>query len=271
MQVLPNLKNLAIQDGIWHAPKNAFVSYPTSGNDFYFKIEDNSFWFRHRNDCIVEAIKRNPPPGLFFDIGGGNGYVSKGIQNAGFDTVLVEPDYNGCMNARSRNIKNIICSTIEDAGFDPGTIPAMGAFDVVEHFEDDLRILGTISKYLQKDGMFYMTVPAYNFLWSVDDDYLGHFNRYTLAEIERKFNSVGLKVEYSTYFFTVLPAPILLLRTLPSRLKIARNPADSAHKNKEHVRKSPIPKAVLDWELNRIKAKKTIPFGGSCLVAARKM
>jgi hypothetical protein len=39
-------------DGIWYSSEHERVSYPTDGNDSTFAIEDDSFWFRHRNDCI---------------------------------------------------------------------------------------------------------------------------------------------------------------------------------------------------------------------------
>lgn len=271
MDISPYCRHLKQKDGIWYAERNAYVSYPHEGNEFYFQIEDNSFWFRHRNNCIAEAVKKFPPSGLFFDIGGGNGYVSKGIQDIGFETVLVEPDEQGCLNARTRNIKNIICATIEDAGFDPGSIPAIGVFDVVEHFENDLGILGTISKYLQKNGLVYITVPAYNLLWSKDDDYLGHFNRYTIASLTGQLNKVGLGVVYATYIFSILPLPIFLFRTIPGKLGISKSPSDAGNKNKEHKHDNPILKKVWDWELNRIRANKTIGFGGTCLVVARKL
>jgi len=62
-------------EGIWYATHQETVSYPTDGNDECFGIEDSSFWFRHRNSCIVELVKMFPPQGSgpIFDVGGGTG------------------------------------------------------------------------------------------------------------------------------------------------------------------------------------------------------
>src|SRR5260221_290852 len=79
------------QDGLWEARTVSDVSYPECGNELCFAIEESSFWFRHRNNCILEAIKSFPVPGAFFDVGGGNGYVARALQNAGLEVVLVEP------------------------------------------------------------------------------------------------------------------------------------------------------------------------------------
>ena len=64
-----------------------------NGNDLCFEIEENSFWFGHRNNCIIEMIKNYPPTrnSPIFDVGGGNGFVAKGLLDAGLEVVLVEP------------------------------------------------------------------------------------------------------------------------------------------------------------------------------------
>jgi hypothetical protein len=52
--------------------------YPDEGNEACFQIEDQSFWFRHRNDCIRELAQNLPPKwkGPIFDGGGGNGFLT---------------------------------------------------------------------------------------------------------------------------------------------------------------------------------------------------
>ena len=71
-------------DGIWYAPDNQNISYPSEGNENCLAVEDNSFWFRHRNNCIVSVVKSYPPEdnGTIFDIGGGNGFVSLGLTSS---------------------------------------------------------------------------------------------------------------------------------------------------------------------------------------------
>src|SRR5688572_19077691 len=77
--------------GYWVGPGHDGLSYPEQGNDAYFQIEDDSFWFQHRNQVIVEAVRSFPPAGPIFDVGGGNGCVAHALQKAGFPTVVVEP------------------------------------------------------------------------------------------------------------------------------------------------------------------------------------
>src|ERR1039458_6087671 len=96
-EIAPNLE--LGQDGWWSSRQLSAVSYPEEGNALCFSVEDSSFWFGHRNRCILAAIKLFPPPGALFDVGGGNGYVARAIQESGLEVVLVEPGLAGVRNA----------------------------------------------------------------------------------------------------------------------------------------------------------------------------
>ena len=87
---------LTAKDGIYFSNQTSEISYPESGNESCFQIEQDSFWFNHRNNCIFEAVKKFAPNELFFDIGGGNGFVAKALEDSGINTVLIEPGIKGC-------------------------------------------------------------------------------------------------------------------------------------------------------------------------------
>ncbi|MCU0608398.1 MAG: class I SAM-dependent methyltransferase [Chitinispirillaceae bacterium] len=251
-------------DGIWHCAKHESVSYPSTGHDDCLKIEESSFWFSHRNDCITAAVKNYPPAGPIFDIGGGNGFVSCGLIKAGFETVLVEPGPAGASNGKRRGVPTVICATTAAGGFKPSALNAVGLFDVIEHIQDDCGFLLSIRALLKPGGCLYATVPAYPALWSNEDVSAGHFRRYTTASLKRLVEKAGFCLEYSTYFFRPLPIPLFLLRTLPYRLGLTRNPAN------DHRPGSPgLINRLLRNEILRIRVGRRMNFGGSCLVVAR--
>ena len=200
------------EDGIYYASESEAISYPEEGNEACFEVEDQSFWFRHRNDCIRELVRNFPPKekGPIFDVGGGNGFVAKGLMDAGWDVVLVEPGPSGARNAKKRGLEHVICGTTHSAGFKNSTLPAIGVFDVVEHIEDDLGFLLHLRDLLKPGGMLYLTVPAYKFLWSHEDVNAGHFRRYTLASMKMKLLEAGLEPIFETYIFGFLTLPVFL-------------------------------------------------------------
>src|SRR4029453_13054884 len=100
--------------------------------------------------------------------------------------------------------------------FRPGSLPAIGMFDVLEHIENDVAFLDSLHELLIPSGRIYVAVPAFGFLWSADDAAAGHFRRYTIGTLTKALASSGFIVDYSTYFFQWLWLPIFFFRTMPS-------------------------------------------------------
>jgi SAM-dependent methyltransferase len=269
-EIAPDLQRRA--DGIWVSATRSPVSYPEDGNLRYREIEEDSFWFDHRNGRGSAAIRAFPPGGAVFDVGGGNGVVSLALQRAGIEVVLVEPGPEGAHRAHARGIERVICCGLEDAGIRPRALPAVGLFDVVEHVEDDVGFMKEVARLLAPGGRVYLICPAYPFLWSVEDDYAGHRRRYTRRGLGATLVSAGFSVEFSTYLFAALPLPILLLRTVPSWLGV-RSIASRRQEAREHRRPRGPWAALLDGilggELAAIRRRIPLPFGGSCLAVAR--
>lgn len=263
------------KDGIWYSKDTERISYPSDGNEACFAIEDNSFWFRHRNNCIVSIVSSFPSNNkkTIFDIGGGNGFVSLGLINAGFDVVLVEPGRTGSSIAKSRGIKNVICATTDTAKFKQHSLPSVGLFDVIEHIEDDLAFLQSVNRLLEKGGYLYATVPSYSLLWSNEDVSAGHFRRYTLEGISDVLELAGFQIEFSSYIFRFLPFPIFLLRALPYRLGLSKGEKKSSDISRDHTVKRGASETILNLllqtEIKYLTNKKKMMFGGSCLIVAK--
>jgi SAM-dependent methyltransferase len=270
-----NLEQTA--EGVWNCRSVSPISYPEWGNEACFDVEDSSFWFRHRNACILEAMKQYPPSGPFFDIGGGNGFVAKAMQDAGLEVVLVEPGAAGALNARRRGIQYVVCAKLEDGGFTAESLPAIGLFDVLEHMEDDQKFLEMIRAHLSARGRLYLTVPAYQALWSREDTDAGHHRRYSKRTLQELLGRVGFAIEFLTGFFQFLPPAIFALRVMPYRLGLATSvevQGITAQMRQWHEIKSGLIKAPLNWiqqrEVARIRARREAGFGASWLAVVRK-
>jgi SAM-dependent methyltransferase len=259
-------------DGIYVAAESRNISYPSEGHAECFQVEDHSFWFRHRNECIAAMVSRHPFDGTLFDIGGVNGYVSQMLAQRGLDVALVEPGYAGALNAhKRRGLSQVIASTLEDANFPPQSIDAMGMFDVVEHIDDDRAFLEKMASLLKPGGRLYLTVPCHNWLWSQADIDAGHFRRHTEQSLQTLLNGL-FEIDYLSYFFAPLVLPQFLLRALPFRLGLGRKPVLSTEA--EHGTNSGAVVGLLNKlfarEARRIGAGERLHFGASCLLAARR-
>ncbi|MCI0498069.1 MAG: class I SAM-dependent methyltransferase [Planctomycetales bacterium] len=259
------------ESGIWRSERSEQCHYPADGARRLNFIEDGSFWFTHRRDCILEMIKRFPPEPFILDVGGGNGFVALGLQKAGFNAVLLEPSAEAVMNARRRGIDHIICSTVDQARFDPHSIPAAGVFDVLEHIEDDSAFLAKLKGLLVPGGKLYLTVPALPCLWSHEDRYAEHFRRYRRDLLCTQLRECGFAVDYATYFFSYLVMPLFVVKVIPTKLGLAKTYTHEQTQN-EHVLPSGLKKTVVEmmnaWERKRIRRGNAVSPGTSIMIAA---
>lgn len=256
----------------WEVGEGAAISYPAAGHASSASVEPTSYWFNHRNALIASAVSRFPPNGLIVDVGGGNGYVSLGLREAGFDTLVVEPGVIGAHHAHNRGLP-VIQAPFETLAVPDDTIDAAGLFDVLEHIGDDAAALDALHATMVPGAMLYLTVPSFGWLWSSEDVYAGHFRRYTVDSLSRLIERHGFAVDYATYFFSILVPPIFLARTIPSRLHLT-SAGRPARMNTDHT----LPGGALGstfsrsmkWEQRKVAAGETIPFGSSCLLVATR-
>ena len=251
---------------------NAKLSFPSTGYDTCFAVEDNSFWFRHRNHVIGDILAAVPATKMIWDIGGGNGVVSKYLQDKGHHVTLLEPGTIGCKNASSRGVKNVICSHLDQLDRELQFDHAI-CCDVIEHIKDSGSFVENIAERMTAKGLFLVTVPAYSILWSREDEVAGHFKRYSKNEFINEICAAGFELEYSTYLFQHLVLPVYLLRTLPHRFHLSKK--WTAKEMDSHIQahlshKSQIITFLLEREFRKIHKKKSLSYGTSLLGLFRK-
>lgn len=265
------LKGLKFHEGIWYSSEDEKISYPSDGNNICFDIEDQSFWFKGRNSIVYEVVKKYSLNGLIFDVGGGNGFVANFLCNNGFETVLIEPGLDGCLNGKERGLNHIINSFFDTTHFYANSIPNIGLFDVLEHIENPDKFLITLNSLLIPDGKIFITVPAFYSLWSEEDNQAGHYRRYRIKELKKLVSDHGFNVLYSTYFFSFLFLPVFILRTIPSKIGLYK--PDSQKTKNQHFSNSSTGRCldlIMKKEIRKVKKSKTIKFGSSLLLVAKK-
>jgi hypothetical protein len=248
------------------------VDYPETGHSDSLKFEEESFWFRHRNNVIHEVLNKILLNGNFVDIGGGNGLQALFIQKQfpEIEIALVEPGYDGCLTGKKLGIKNVYNSLFQDFDFKQFNTDTVGLFDVVEHIENDVDFLIQLRNKLQKGNKILITVPAYNWLWSDLDDYSTHYRRYNRNMIYDLSKKTGLKINYFSYFFSYLIPLTFLLRVIPTKIRGNRSKEEIlTAANKEHKPSGLINKVFSflgNMEMSFIK-RSSCKSGASIIVA----
>ncbi len=262
------------KNGIWIDELESKVSFPEEGYNVNFKVEDNSFWFKHRNNIIKKVIERFPFKGNFADIGGGNGFQAKFISEnfTSEKVILLEPGYQGCLNAKKRGLENIFNIPFQKFNFQQNNVDAVGLFDVIEHIEDDVKFLNQLKLQLPSKSIIYITVPAHKYLWSDIDNNGGHFRRYNLEMIEALANKSQVELVYFSYFFSYVPFITYFVKHLPYKLRGKRNKTAILDSETELL----LPPRFISKFFNlfhksELKAfeKGLIKHGGSCFAVFR--
>lgn len=185
------------------------------------RVEDAHWWYVGRRAIlesflariIRESEIRNPK---ILDVGCGTGGNLEMLQNFGAaEGVDVSDD--ALEFCKSKNLK-VHKGLAESLPFADGSFDVVTALDVVEHLDDDLAGLKEIFRVLKRGGKTLIFVPAFMWLWGVQDDVSNHRIRYTKRQIVERLERAGFKVERATYANFTFFAPILAGRTI---MKIA--------------------------------------------------
>ena len=257
------------ENGIWKTLSREKIFYTKNGHALIKENEKKSFWFVHRHKCLTQILN-NYPVNIVLDIGGGNGQFSRYLQSINIETALLEPGIEGAKNAFQNGVKNVINGSLLESGFIDSCFPAVTLFDVLEHIQDDDKFLEEINRILKPEGKLFLTVPAFQFLYSSFDREAGHFRRYTIDELKSKLEKKGFQINYKTYFFSLLPIPIILTRFFYDMFKKREKRRSTGHvKGASFL--GFILGVLLSPELFLIKREFRIPFGSSCLIVAQKL
>lgn len=87
----------------------------------------------------------------------------------------------------------------------PYACDSVTALNVLEHIDDDVGALETLREVLPAGGRMSLLVPAHQALYGAFDAAVGHYRRYTTAELEAKVARAGFRVD-RTYYFNMIGA-----------------------------------------------------------------
>lgn len=236
------------------------------------RLEEANFWFRSRNRLILWALDKYCPNfQSVLEIGCGTGYVLSGISKQFPHTTLhgSEIFIEGLGFAAAR------LPSVNLMQMDARNIPyieefdVVGAFDVLEHIEEDEQTLAQVHAALKPQGVLLLTVPQHTWLWSPIDEYACHVRRYAASELHRKIERAGFQIVRSTSFVTTLLPAMMLSRFFQKPV------SDEKFDATEELRISSWLNALfgklLSVELALIKIGINLSMGGSRLILAKKI
>jgi len=183
--------------------------------DIEWEIQGSHWWFQGRRrllKCLLsrKEIQKNCP---LIDIGCGVGSNLSFLQSLGFRAIGVDSEiYSLSLAKRRLSAIPLINGDLLKLPFKTNSVELVIATDILEHLQDDIRGIKEIHRVLKQEGKVVLTVPAFQFLWGIQDDVGKHQRRYSKKQLEEKMEMEGFKILRSSYFNFFLFFPILLSR-----------------------------------------------------------
>jgi SAM-dependent methyltransferase len=184
----------------------------------HYEAEDRHWWFRGRWAVVEALLSRTPlPPNpRILDAGCGTGGNLQRYSQLG-EATGVDPVPEAVRFCRERGLNSVQQAGLESLPFEDGQFDLIAATDVLEHIAAEQQALDELWRVAATDGAMLLTVPAYMWLWSEEDENLHHKRRYTRPRLRQSVERSGWKPQIATYFNSLLLPPIALARRLPQR------------------------------------------------------
>jgi SAM-dependent methyltransferase len=240
----------------------------------FFEVEDRHWWFVGRRRIVLDQLTRAIPradacyPGgpdrhrRVLDIGCGTGGVLAHLGEFG-KAYGIDPSPEASRYCHERGLPIALGSGM-DLPYRDQTFEAVLALDVIEHVDDDVRLLREARRVLRPGGVAVLTVPALPWLWSSHDVVNHHYRRYVRSTLEAAVCAAGLAPEKVSYYNSLL-LPLAVTRKVMHRM----------NGTGDHLESLPGPangvlRAILGAEQPLI-GKVDLPIGASLVCTARRI
>ena len=197
------------------------------------RVEETHWWFAGRRRIIrsflqtlcqdlkvfrAEQVAENLLLNIL-DVGCGTGANLEMLSEFG-EAEGVDVSVEALSFCRERGLENVKQGEAEALPYASSSFDLVTGLDVVEHLDDDLAGLKEMWRVLRPAGHAVVFVPAFMFLWGVQDDISHHRRRYTLDQLKQVMSKAGFEVTRASYVNISFFMPILIGRFIMRALRI---------------------------------------------------
>jgi len=188
--------------------------------DHMAQLDQRHWWYRGRRRVLAELLRRTvtlPKRAKILELGCGTGHNLAMLSQFGVvDALELDEEARNIAEKRlGHRVMSAPLPEIQEVA--DGAYDLIGAFDVIEHIDDDQAALASIASKLKHGGTLVLTVPAHPWLWSAHDTVNHHKRRYSKRALKQLIDRSPLKLEKIGYFNSLL-FPLAVAKRVTSKL-----------------------------------------------------
>jgi SAM-dependent methyltransferase len=247
--------------------------------------EDRHWWFATRTRAILVFLDRYVGAGKgrrILDVGCGAANMTHHLRHYG-SVVGVDTNPRPLVVARQRGLEAYEGGA-DQLPFEADEFDLVALLDTVEHVPNQAQVFAECRRVLRTAdeeqgrlaGKLLVTVPAFMFLWSHNDEVNHHQRRYTAGQLRAQLEQAGfrvLRVSYTNFFLFPMAAALILLRRGRAEPELAAPTPDSDAYQVEMEPASPLLNTVLNF-VGKVEAELqrrfTLPWGTGVIAIAEK-
>lgn len=232
----------------------------------HYEAEDRHWWFRGRWAVVESLLRRTSLPAspYILDAGCGTGGNLERYSQIG-EASGVDPSPEAVRFCRERGFESVEQAGLEKLPFADASFDLIASTDVLEHVAEEGIALRELWRVAAPNAALLLTVPAYMWLWSEEDESLHHHRRYTRRALRRAVEAAGWEPRIATYFNTLLLPPIALARRLSKLTGRRGAEVDATPASLDGALSLP-----MRFEARLIRAGVRLPAGVSVGIVCRK-
>lgn len=211
-----------------------------------------------RESCVND-VSKSWPTGRFIEMGAGTGHMTRLFLNRGF---------SGACHDLGDDSRQMMRENLADAGErmnvvdDLAALPESSfdyllAFEVLEHIEQDAKVLLDWVKYLKPGGHILISVPAHQRKYGRQDELVGHVRRYEKAALHALLAGVGITdIRIVNYGFPITE----LTRRLSNRIVRDDHSYDGLSPEQRSIRSAQVKPKAINRVLSLVSSNFFLPF-----------